>query len=122
MSQHRQNIFWIPLILSAAFFLLAPALETFHIKPTRAVSIIFLVVAVLLVVLAGLLTYRQRGAHQSGISAQGGTGGTADVTGQRSQAVGGGGGDAIAGKGGDGGNATVKGNDSVAKGGRGGNT
>ena len=116
MSKHPFDTFYVPLLLAVAA--LAVGVSWSANELSQWVSITLYTFAAVLVVSAGVLSYRanNRKKHLS----RGGRGGSAESYGSSNTVAGGKGGDANVGIGGTGGNAIVKGNNSIAQGGDGG--
>jgi len=118
MDNHPTESYWIPVLLTVAAFFAEWGAPAILKSPTEQVVLTCRIVAVVLLVVAGALAYRsQRQRSLRG----GGRGGSAQVRGHDSEAVGGAGGrSSSGGLAGDGGSACVKGNRSRARGGAGG--
>ena len=116
MAGSRIATYWIPLALSVAFLILGLMLPSYVANLPSWVQQAAIALSVVLIVAALALAYAQKSKD----AAQGGRGGSARVSGEDSNAIGGAGGDAGRGAGGDGGNALAKGRRSLARGGSGG--
>lgn len=116
MSGGKIITYWVPLILGVAFAILGAILPKYIESLPSWFRYAAIILALLLVVLSGALAYWGMGSELP----RGGRGGSAKVSGDDNEAVGGRGGDAGQGDGGDGGKAVARGNRSVAKGGAGG--
>jgi len=113
MNRHPIESFWVPLLVSIAC-LIIPMIN--DLPDWATVASYFIALASLIG--AGFLAYQ---AQRSKVAAgRGGSGGSAEVIGDGSRAIGGAGGDGNGRVGGSGGDAKVVGKKSVAKGGKGG--
>jgi hypothetical protein len=116
MSSNKITIYWVPLLLAAAFLILGALLPKYVDGLPSWVRVGAIALAVVLILSTGVLAYLQKSSEPP----QGGRGGNAKAYGDSNEALGGRGGDAGQGFGGDGGRAIAKGRRSVAKGGEGG--
>lgn len=118
MEKHPTESFWISLLLTAAGLFAGLGVPELLTTPSRHVVLTCRIFSVGLVVTAGIIAYRSRRRH---FPEKGGRGGSAQVEGHDSEAIGGAGGrSSSGGHAGDGGSASVKGNRSRARGGAGG--
>ena len=116
MLGHKTSIYWVPLLLGAAFLILGLLLPAYISDLPSWVRSGAIALALMMIILTGVLAY----LHKSDEAPRGGRGGSARAHGDHNEAVGGRGGNAGQGFGGDGGNAVARGRRSVAKGGEGG--
>lgn len=119
MSNARNSIFWIPLLMGIASLIFGLALPKFEIQLNSTVVYGSVAAGVALLALAAYLAFRTA-RDSAGSLPHAGRGGDAKVTGDGSRATGGRAGGAQFGTGGDGGSASVRGNNSSARGGDGG--